>query len=320
MKYLVTGAAGFIGFHVVKSLIESGHSVVGLDNLNTYYDPRLKKARLDILRKNPSFEFEVLDIEDFGKLSDFWRRHRPEVVIHLAAQAGVRYSIDNPSVYLKSNMIGFQHMVDLAREYKPLNFVYASSSSVYGLKNIAPYSETQALLSPASFYAATKISNEVVAGSYSSLYGLNMVGLRFFTVFGPFGRPDMALFKFAKLMLNGKPIEVYNEGNLSRDWTYIDDIVSGILAASEQRSEHEVYNLGKGDPDKLMDAISYLESELGIEAKKVYLPMQVGDVYSTHADITKSAKILKYHPKTPLKLGIKKFVDWVKAHKEFFYD
>lgn len=320
MKYLVTGAAGFVGFHVAKSLMKGGHPVVGIDNLNSYYDQRLKKKRLEILKTDANFEFELIDIEDLSKLGDLWRRHRPDVVIHLAAQAGVRYSIENPAAYLKSNIIGFQNMVDLAREFRPSNFVYASSSSVYGLKNEAPYSESQALLSPASLYAATKISNEAVASSYSHLYGINMVGLRFFTVFGPYGRPDMALYKFARLMLNGKPIEIYNEGNLSRDWTYIDDIVSGILAASNQRSLHEVYNLGKGAPDKLVDAICYLEAELGVKAKKLYLPMQIGDVYSTHADISKSGKILNYHPKTNLNQGIAKFVEWVKDHREFFYD
>jgi UDP-glucuronate 4-epimerase len=317
LNYLVTGAAGFIGYHVCERLLQSKGTVYGMDNLNPYYDVDLKKLRLSKLQVFDKFKFNFCNLQNFEQMSEYWRAAKPDIVIHLAAQAGVRYSIENPDAYLQSNIVGFQHILELARKFPVQNLVYASSSSVYGLNNSPPYQESQALLAPASYYAATKISNEAAAASYSYLYNINSVGLRFFTVYGPYGRPDMALFKFCRLMLNGEPIEIYNQGNLTRDWTYVDDIVSGVLKASELRKSHSVYNLGKGSPDQLMDAIAYLEEFLEVKALKTFLPMQMGDVFATHANIDKARTELGFKPEITLRQGVRKFVDWVLTHRQF---
>jgi UDP-glucuronate 4-epimerase len=313
---LLTGAAGFIGFHVAKALIAQGRSVIGVDNLNTYYDVGLKKSRLAQL-EGPAFSFIEANIADREAMEGIAARH-PAIseIIHLAAQAGVRYSLENPYAYAESNLAGQLTVLEMARHLKSLrHLVYASSSSVYGNSAKAPFSLTERCDEPVSLYAATKRSGEMLAHAYASLYGIPATGLRFFTVYGPWGRPDMAYFSFTKNILDGTPIKVFNNGNLRRDFTYIDDIVSGILAALDNPvSGHRLFNLGNNRPVGLLDFIKALESAIGKKAMIELSPMAAGDVYETCADISESQKILGFGPKTKLEDGIPKFVDWYKGH------
>lgn len=312
--YLVTGAAGFIGFHVAEALLRRGDIVVGLDNLNQYYDPSLKEARLIILSNISGFKFIRGDIASYQTVREVFEKEDIDCVCHLAAQAGVRYSIDNPSAYILSNEVGFFNVLECARHADVDNFVYASSSSVYGSNKKSPFSVRDNVDHPISLYAATKKSNELTAHSYSHLFKINTTGLRFFTVYGPYGRPDMALFKFCKAILEGKPIDVYNHGKMKRDFTYIDDIVSGILAALDNQSRYEIFNLGNNRPVELLDFIKWIEKALGKKAELNMMPMQPGDVESTCADIDYSREKLGYSPKTPVEEGIKKFVDWYRKY------
>lgn len=310
MTVLLTGAAGFIGYHVAKALIDRGDKVYGFDSINDYYDPSLKHYRLAQLAHSSNFSFMQGDLADKRAVRDAWEIARPRVVIHLAAQAGVRYSLQNPDAYIQSNIVGFQHVIDLVRETQPINFVYASSSSVYGGTRQLPFSEDLRLDSPISLYAATKISNELVATTYGRLFGIPSTGLRFFTVYGPLSRPDMAMFKFADLMWARRSIPVYNSGKMLRDFTYIDDIVRGVLAAVDRPEINRIYNLGKGVPDSLTDMIGYLEEGLGIKANMELLPMQAGDLDATLADISRAKADLGYAPTITLAAGVAAFCDW----------
>ncbi|MBW1680901.1 MAG: NAD-dependent epimerase [Deltaproteobacteria bacterium] len=311
---LVTGAAGFIGFHLSMKLLEQGSRVVGVDNLNPYYDVNLKKARLDILRPHEDFIFYREDIRDFGALSRIWDENGVNVVCNLAAQAGVRHSLKDPFSYQKSNLEGFLNLLELARHRGVRNFVYASSSSVYGSNKKVPFSVEDRVDTPVSLYAATKKANELMAHAYHHLYGFPCSGLRYFTVYGPWGRPDMALFLFTDAILNGRPINVYNHGRMKRDFTYIDDIVAGTVAAIRRPMDYEIYNLGNSNTVDLMDFIGALEEELGMRAEKNMLPMQPGDVAETYADIAKSRELLGFDPKTPLREGIRRFVAWYREY------
>jgi UDP-glucuronate 4-epimerase len=314
VKLLVTGSAGFIGFHLSRRLLERGDQVVGYDNVNDYYDVRLKHARLDVLHKYPKFKFVHGDLGDRPKLEEAWKALSPEVVVNLAAQAGVRYSLENPMAYIDSNIVGFQNVIDLARQLKLPNLVYASSSSVYGSNTKTPFSEADVTDSPISLYAASKKSNELVAKCYSHLFGLNTTGLRFFTVYGPYSRPDMALYKFASLIKNQKKIEVYNYGKMQRDFTYVDDIVDGILFTIHKPQSAAVYNLARGKAVDLMRMIELLENNLGLKAIKELLPLQAGDVPSTTADISRAQLELGYEPKVDLDVGIARFCQWFHDH------
>jgi len=328
VKLLVTGAAGFIGFHTAKHLLEQGHEVVGLDNLNTYYDPALKAARLRILEQASEFRFERADITDREALQAVFERGKFQRVVHLAAQAGVRYSIQNPRAYAQSNVIGFLEVIEGCRLNAVEHLVYASTSSVYGANTHLPFSEEQCVEHPLTLYAATKKANELMAHSYSSLYGLPTTGLRFFTVYGPWGRPDMALFLFTKNILAGKPIDVYYDGHHQRDFTYVDDIVKGVVAAVEHvakpdphwnsdapkagtsRAPYRIYNIGNQQPVTLLRFIEVLERCLGRTAIKNLMPMQLGDVPDTSADVSALAQEVGYRPCTELEDGVKRFVEW----------
>jgi len=310
---LVTGAAGFIGFHLSKTLLEQGHSVIGIDNINDYYDPTLKEARIALLKKEKQFSFEKCDICDFEKLQTIFKQNPIKKICHLAAQAGVRYSITHPFAYQKANNEGFLNMIELARHNAIENFVYASSSSVYGGNTKLPFSESDSVDAPISLYAATKKANELVAHCYSHLYNLPCSGLRFFTVYGPWGRPDMALFLFTKAILEGTPIDVYNHGKMKRNFTYIDDIVAGIIITLNNPVPCEVYNIGNNKAENLMDFISEIEKNVGKTAEKNMMPMQPGDVPTTVADIQKLHK-LGYEPKTNIDTGIKNFVSWYRTY------
>jgi len=312
MEVLVTGAAGFVGFHSAMALLNRGYKVVGLDNLNSYYEVSLKQSRLDELANYEQFSFVKCDLVDQIGLQKCWEEFNPSHVLHLAAQAGVRYSIDHPDSYIQSNIIGFQNIIELVRKFRPENFVYASSSSVYGGSSEFPFSESQQVNAPVSLYAATKLSNELVAKAYAHLYKIPTVGLRFFTVYGSHYRPDMAMFKFANQMIRGEKIDVYNQGQMIRDFTCIKDTVSGIVASLERPMIGEVFNFGRGEPIVLMRMIELLEKELGIEARKNFMPMQMGDVPRTLADISKAQSALNYQPKIDLEDGIKLFTDWFK--------
>ncbi|MFY3328191.1 NAD-dependent epimerase [Vibrio fluvialis] len=332
MKYLVTGAAGFIGSAVIERLCAEGHDVVGIDNLNDYYDVALKDARLE-RAAHERFSFLEMDIADREAIADLFAAEQFDKVIHLAAQAGVRYSIDNPMSYADSNLVGHLTILEGCRHHKIKHLVYASSSSVYGLNRKTPFNTSDSVDHPISLYAATKKSNELMAHTYSHLYGVPTTGLRFFTVYGPWGRPDMALFKFTKAIINGDAIDVYNNGDMMRDFTYIDDIVEGILRIKDVVPEpnaewsveagspatssapYRVYNIGHGSPVKLMDYIKALESALGIEAKKNMLPMQPGDVYVTYADTQDLFNATQYKPQMGVERGVANFVKW---YKEFY--
>jgi len=328
VKLLVTGAAGFIGFHTARRLLERGEEVVGLDDLNAYYDPSLKGARLELLRRHPGFRFVKIDVAVREAMDELFRVERFQRVVHLAAQAGVRYSIINPHAYVRSNISGFLHVIEGCRHNAVEHLVYASTSSVYGANTRMPFSEQQNVDHPLTLYAATKKSNELMAHSYSSLYGLPTTGLRFFTVYGPWGRPDMALFLFTKSILAGEPIEVFNGGRHQRDFTYIDDIVEGVVAAVDHvaapnpswdsdlpdpatgSAPYRIYNIGNQRPVPLLRYIEVLEQCLGKPAQKKFLPMQPGDLPDTFADVAALARDMGYRPSTDLETGVKRFVEW----------
>ena len=319
MSILITGAAGFIGFHVAKALLERGDWVVGIDNLNDYYDVRLKEARLALLRAHPGFVFAKLDIADRDGVFALVERHKDlRSIIHLAAQAGVRYSLENPYAYIDSNVMGTLVMLEAARHIDGLTAItYASSSSVYGANRKQPFSVEDPVDEPVSLYAATKRSCELVARTYSHLYGLPATGLRFFTVYGPWGRPDMAAYLFTRAILAGQPIRVFNEGRMARDFTYIDDIVAGTLAAHDRppvNGVHRIYNLGNHHPEQLLDFIAVLERLLGRTATKEFLPLQPGDVPESFADIEASRRDLGFDPQTTIEVGLARFVEWYRQY------
>lgn len=319
--YLVTGGAGFIGFHLSKSLLEKGARVIGFDNMNDYYDVKLKEDRLEILDSYENYSFLRGDLADNADVFRTFQEFRPQIVVNLGAQAGVRYSIDNPTAYMESNLMGFFHILEACRFFPVEHLVYASSSSVYGGNDKVPFSTEDQVDEPVSLYAATKKSNELMAHAYSKLYHIPVTGLRFFTVYGPFGRPDMAYFKFTKKILAGEPIQIYNQGDMYRDFTYIDDIVRGVEnmlcnppAENEKGVRYKLYNIGNHKPVKLMDYVETLERCLGREAKKEYLPMQPGDVYQTYADVSDLMRDYDFKPDTSIEEGLQKFVDWYRTY------
>jgi UDP-glucuronate 4-epimerase len=311
---LVTGAAGFIGFHLSRGLLEEGYRVIGLDSMNEYYDVSLKKSRLEILKPYPDFLFYKEDIQNLSGLKKVFETHTIDRICNLAAQAGVRYSLENPFSYQKSNLEGFLNLLEIAREYQVQNFVYASSSSVYGSNEKTPFSVEDRVDTPVSLYAATKKANELMAHAYHHLFDFPCTGLRYFTVYGPWGRPDMALFLFTDAILNNRPIDVYNYGRMRRDFTYIDDIVDGTIAAIEKPHAYEVFNLGNSDTTELMEFIRLIEEELGMEAQKNMMPLQPGDVPATSADIQKSKEMLGFSPKTSIREGIHNFLVWYREY------
>lgn len=321
MKVLVTGAAGFVGYYSSLRLLANGHQIVGIDNLNEYYDVRLKYARLSELEKNANFKFQKLDLADRSGMATLFQEQSFDVVLHLGAQAGVRYSIDNPFAYLDSNLTGMLTVLEGCRHHGVKHLVYASSSSVYGANTKLPFALEDRVDTPISLYAATKKADELMAYTYAHLYKFPITGLRFFTVYGPLGRPDMAYFKFADAIRAGRPIDVYNHGDMKRDFTYIDDIVNGIEAIVNQPPAaladtvpHRVYNLGHNHPESLMDMISILEDKLGKKAEKRFLPMQPGDVYATYADISAIQHDYGFKPQTSLAEGLDKFASWYVAY------
>lgn len=343
MKVLVTGSAGFIGFHLANLLVAEGFEVVGLDSINDYYEVQLKFDRLaaaGILKEDvqynkltasismPGYRFVQLKLEDKEMLNDLFKKEQFDTVVNLAAQAGVRYSITNPSAYIDSNIVGFANLLECCRHHATKHFVYASSSSIYGLNEDIPFSTNQTVDHPISLYAATKKSNELMAHVYSHLYGLPTTGLRFFTVYGPWGRPDMAMFLFTKAIVEGKPIHVFNNGEMERDFTYVDDIVDGVLRVikspakgndswsgiepdpASSKAPYILYNIGKSSPVKLTDFIDAIEKKLGKKAEKIMMPMQPGDVHKTFADVSSLKKDLGYNPSTLLQDGVNSFIDW----------
>ena len=309
---MVTGAAGFIGFHVAQALLDQGETVVGLDNFNSYYDPRLKIAREDILKRHSNFVSINVDISDLGPIETLFRNYSPSVVCHLAAQAGVRYSLRNPYAYQKSNIEGFVNLIEQSKQHSVDRFVYASSSSVYGGNTKLPYSEDDPVETPVSLYAATKRSNELIAYTYTHLWDMQTIGLRFFTVYGPWGRPDMAYWSFLEAMRYGEPIKVFNYGRNRRDFTYIDDVTTGVLAALtvDKLDKYEIINLGNNQPVELMDFINSLEDLSGLKAIKEMVPAQPGDVVATFASIDRASRKLGFKPSTPLKDGLRQFIRW----------
>lgn len=321
--YLVTGGAGFIGFHLSKSLLEKGAAVIGFDNMNDYYDVKLKEDRLAVLKTYEKYTFVKGDLADNADVFRVFQEHRPQIVINLGAQAGVRYSIDNPGAYMESNMMGFFHILEGCRYFPVEHLVYASSSSVYGGNEKVPFSTDDKVDEPVSLYAATKKSNELMAHAYSKLYHIPVTGLRFFTVYGPYGRPDMAYFKFTNKILAGEPIQIYNNGDMYRDFTYIDDIIKGVEnilcnppAVNGKGARYKIYNIGNNKPVKLMDYIETLERCLGKTAVKEYLPMQPGDVYQTYADVSELMQDYDFKPNTSIEEGLSKFVDWYRMYYE----
>ena len=333
MKMLVTGAAGFIGFHVSERLLAAGHQVVGIDNLNDYYDVRLKQARLDRLAPHPQFRFEKMDLADRAAIAALFAREGFERVIHLGAQAGVRYSLDNPHAYADANLVGHLNILEGCRHHQVGHLLYASSSSVYGLNRKTPFSTDDSVDHPVSLYAATKKANELMSHSYAHLYGLPVTGLRFFTVYGPWGRPDMALFKFTKAILEGQPIDVYNFGDMLRDFTYIDDIAEAVVRLSDvipqpnpawtvetgtpadSSAPYRVYNIGNSQPVKLTTFIGELETALGVKAQMNLLPLQPGDVLETSADTSALEAAIGFKPSTELAHGLARFVAW---YRDFY--
>jgi len=329
---LVTGAAGFIGFHVAQRLLQGGHDVVGLDSINDYYDPALKEARLSILRQSQNFSFAKIDLADRAATKDIFAAHRFPVVIHLAAQAGVRYSIDHPTVYIDANLQGFANILEGCRHHGCENLLFASSSSVYGANTKLPFSVHDNVDHPISLYAASKKANELMAHSYSHLYGLPATGLRFFTVYGPWGRPDMAMYLFANAIREGRPIRLFNNGDMMRDFTYIDDVTEAVVRLAQRpatpdpswnaerpdpatsRAPWRVYNIGNNSPEKLMDLVQVLEKEFGRVARKELLPMQAGDVYATYADIDDLRREVDFSPSTSLADGVARFVAWYREY------
>ena len=339
MRILITGIAGFIGFHVGKKLIENRYFVIGIDNLNTYYDVTLKESRLEELKQISKSEnkgtlvFKKVDLEDKDELKNIFIELKPEKIIHLAAQAGVRYSIENPSSYIQSNIVGFGNILEVCKEFLVKHLVYASSSSVYGGNISFPFSEKDSVDHPVSLYAATKKSNELMAHTYSHLFGIATTGLRFFTVYGPWGRPDMALFKFTNAIINEMPIEIFNKGDMIRDFTYIDDIVESIILVMNKEAEpnlsfrkekpnpatswapYRVFNIGNSTPINLMDYITCIETLLGKKAIKKFMPMQPGDVKKTISDCTLLEEWINFKPKTSLEKGVSNFINW---YREFY--
>lgn len=316
-RYLITGGAGFIGFFLSKTLLEKGAEVIGFDNLNDYYEVSLKEERLSILKDEPKYHFIKADLADKDAVFSVFETFKPQVVVNLAAQAGVRYSIDHPDAYIQSNIVGFFHILEACRHYPVEHLVYASSSSVYGGNKKVPFSTDDKVDKPVSLYAATKKSNELMAYAYSKLYHIPLTGLRFFTVYGPMGRPDMAYFKFAKKIMADEPIQIYNNGDMMRDFTYIDDIVKGMEnilcnppSEDENGAAYKIYNIGNNKPEKLMDYIAVLEKCLGKEAKKEYLPMQPGDVYETYADVQDLMDDYGFKPATTIEEGLGRFAEW----------
>lgn len=315
---LVTGCAGFIGFHLSKRLLNEGITVVGIDNLNDYYEPQLKRDRLQILQHYPAFQFKDLSLTQLPLLKRLFNRHSFDAVIHLAAQAGVRYSLENPFAYIDSNITGFTTMLECCKESNTNHFLYASSSSVYGKNQKTPFSTTDQVDSPVSLYAATKKSNEVIAHAYSHLYQIPTTGLRFFTVYGPFGRPDMAYFTFANKIVKNEPIDLYNYGKMRRDFTYIDDVVEAIFRLLKKGPPsnpiYRLHNIGNNTPVSLEYFVQLIEDQIGRTAKKNYLPLQPGDVEETYADIDDLTKEINYQPTTSIEEGIQKFVTWYKSY------
>ncbi len=332
MRILVTGAAGFIGYHTAEALLARGDNVIGLDNLSNYYDVRLKEARLERLRRHPQFHFAKLDLANRNAVEQVFAAHRPQRVAHLAAQAGVRYSLENPHVYVDSNIVGTLHVLEGCRAHKCEHLVLASTSSVYGANTKMPFAVEDNVDHPLSLYAATKKSCELMAHTYAHLYALPVTGLRFFTVYGPWGRPDMALFKFTRAILAGEPIEIYNNGQHARDFTYVDDIVEGVVRTLDRpatpdpawsgdrpnpatsSAPYRLYNIGNNNPVELMDLIACLERALGQTAVKTFLPLQPGDVPRTAADIELLARDVGFRPNTPIEVGIERFVAWYRAY------
>ena len=330
MKVLLTGAAGFIGYHVALKLLARGDTVIGVDNLNDYYDVSLKQARLDSIQKQQNaknFKFIKLDLSEQAATQKLFEIEKPDSVVHLAAQAGVRYSLQNPHAYISSNIVAFTNILEACRAIKPQHLVYASSSSVYGGNTKLPFSEADSVDHPVSLYAATKKANELMAHTYSHLYGLPTTGLRFFTVYGPWGRPDMSPFLFADAIINNKPIKVFNHGNMLRDFTYIDDVVEGVIRVLDKPpakpatpststgTPYRLFNIGNNQPEQLMHFIGLLESAIGKTAQKEFLPMQAGDVKATFADTSALEAWIGFKPHTPLNGGVEKFVDW---YRQFY--
>ena len=315
MKILVTGSSGFIGFHTCLLLLKNKHYVVGIDNLNDYYDLNLKKSRLKILKKFNNFKFLKKDIENKNIVKKF-KANEIDIIINLAAQAGVRHSLKDPYSYINSNVLGHVNMLELAKKVRAKKFIYASSSSVYGSNKTLPFSTKQRVDNPVSIYAASKKSGELISESYAHLFGIQCIGLRFFTVYGPWGRPDMATFIFTKKIFEGKEIEVFNNGKMKRDFTFINDIIDGIMGAVKlnKKFEHRIYNLGNNNPEDLSNFINLIEETIGIKAKKRLLPIQPGDVRETFAEISESTKDLNFKPKVNIKEGIPKFVEWYKSY------
>ena len=334
LRILITGAAGFIGFHLSKKLLDKSYNVIGIDNLNDYYDPSLKQSRLDILCQYSNFNFKKVNIHDKSQVDEVFENFQPTHVINLAAQAGVRYSIENPYAYVDSNLVGFINILEACRNYPIEHLIYASSSSVYGGNKTVPFSTGHNVDHPVSLYAATKKSNELMAHTYSHLYGIPTTGLRFFTVYGPYGRPDMAYFSFTKNILLGKPIKVFNHGKMERDFTYIDDIIAGIVKLIHKRptanadwderindvstsfAPYKIYNIGNNNPVQLMRFINALECALGRKAIKIYMDMQPGDVVKTYADVSDLEHDISFKPSTEIEDGMKKFVDWYLKYYE----
>ena len=332
MRVLVTGAAGFIGYHLARTLLDRGDTVIGLDNLNDYYDVRLKEARLERLRGHANFEFHRISLSDRAPLAELFRTSRPQRVLHMAAQAGVRFSLQSPDVYAESNLVGFLNVLEGCRHHGVEHLVYASSSSVYGANTRMPFSVHDNVDHPLSLYAATKKANELMAHSYSHLFRLPATGLRFFTVYGPWGRPDMALFLFTRSILEGRPIDVFNEGRMQRDFTYVDDVVEGVLRVMERvptpdpawdgtapdpgssRAPYRIYNIGNDQPAELSRLIECLESSLGRSAVKRMLPMQPGDVPATWANVEDLVRDTGFRPATALEDGVRNFVDWYRTY------
>lgn len=332
MNILVTGAAGFIGFHLSKRLLAENYHVIGLDNLNEYYDVDLKKKRIKLLENHPNFTFYKMDLANLGSLKQLLAEHSIRIVFNLAAQAGVRYSLKNPHEYVQSNLMGFLNVLEACRDYPVDHLIYASSSSVYGANTNIPFSTKDSVDHPISMYAATKKANELMAHTYSHLYNIPTTGLRFFTVYGPWGRPDMAYYSFTKNIFEGKPIKVFNQGDMSRDFTFIDDIVEGMIRLidhspkpnnywdrnnpdpSSSYAPYQIYNIGNNNPVNLLKFVQILEKLIGKKAKVEFLPMEPGDVKVTYADISSLQKDVGFSPSTPLEKGLEQFVDWYKEY------
>ena len=313
-KILITGSSGFIGMHLSKSLLDDGYSVCGIDNMNSYYDVSLKEKRLNVLYDYDNFAFNKVDISDLQDVERVFKKFKPEKVVNLAAQAGVRYSLENPHAYIQSNVVGFTNIIEACRHHKVSGLIYASSSSVYGENEKMPFSVDDRVDKPISIYAASKKSNELIAYTYNHLYGLNTTGLRFFTVYGPWGRPDMAMYIFADKIRSGEKISVFNHGKMKRDFTYIDDIVNGIRASIEKNYSNELFNLGNSSSENIMNVIDHIEKELDKEAEINFKNIQPGEVEKTFANISNAKKKLNFEPKTSIQEGIPKFIKWYKSY------